>query len=530
MFHTGQITKTASYDRCHFSGYKRRKEKCAQLSSRKKATRKSCNFRTGPFACFAGAAADGREPLGRPNNRRIGRSLHLAHAWSMIELCRLLKNAFVAFLNLAMCGAKLRTAREITTLRRLFRHRIRARTQPVECFNSLPRRAGFPAEVFGLEWPDVTLAISDWSNCRPAAGGPAARIARMQSSMRTLFRGAAFFAATSVVGTIGYALAGWDPLDAAYMTVITIFGVGYGEVHPLDNDPRLRFFTMFVIVAGCSSVIYFIGGFVQMIAEGEFNRVLGARRMTKGIEQLKNHAIMCGYGRVGQALARELKASGQPFVIVDSDTERLREAEDEGYLVLVGDCTDEHVLLMAGIDRARVVASVLSSDAANVFLTLTARELNGEVEIIARAEAPETEKKLFRSGANRVVLPTAIGATKIANLISRPTAESLLGDNSGREHLNEELEHFGLKMQEFPVNAGSELVGRPISDAEVRGQGGVVIVAVRQADRTMVRRPEGKFVLSAGDSIIVLGHSEHVISIARRAATDRTVLFRGAKT
>ncbi len=152
--------------------------------------------------------------------------------------------------------------------------------------------------------------------------------------------------------------------------------------------------------------------------------------------------------------------------------------------MIVGDATDEHVLQMAGIDRARVVASVLSSDAANVFLTLTARELNGQVEIIARAEAPVTEKKLFRSGANRVVLPTAIGATKIANLISRPSAESLLVDDAGREHLNEELEHFGLKMQEFPVAAGSELVGRPISDAEMRGTGGVVIVAVRHADGT----------------------------------------------
>jgi len=351
----------------------------------------------------------------------------------------------------------------------------------------------------------------------------------MQSSMRTLLRGATFFALTSVIGTLGYVSAGWAPLDAAYMTVITIFGVGFGEVHSLDNDPTLRVFTMFVIVAGCSSVIYFIGGLVQMVAEGEFNRVLGARRMTKGIEQLSNHIILCGYGRVGQHLARELRAAGQTLVIVDSDTERLREAEAEGYLVLVGDCTEEAVLITAGIARARVVASVLSSDAANVFLTLTARQLNGEVEIIARAEAPVNEKKLYRSGANRVVLPTAIGATKIANMITHPSAESLLTDAAGREQLNEDLQLFGLKLQEFSVAAGSELVGRPLAEAESRGQGGVVIVAIRHRDGTMEISPSLERSLAAEDTIFVMGHGEQVLSMARKAGSDRGIMFRGAR-
>ena len=351
----------------------------------------------------------------------------------------------------------------------------------------------------------------------------------MQSSMRTLIRAALFFGVTCVIGTVGYIAAGWDALDAVYMTIITIFGVGYGEVRPLDAEPELRIFTIVVIVAGCSSVIYFIGGFVQMIAEGEFNRVLGARRMTKGIEQLKDHCIMCGYGRVGQHLARELRAGNQPFVIVDTDTERLRQAEQEGHLVVIGDATEETVLQNAGIERARVVACVLSSDAANVFLTLTVRELNGTVEIIARAEAPVTEKKLYRSGANRVVLPTAIGATKIANLISRPSTETLLIDNSGREHLNEELEHFGLKMQEFPLAGGSDLVGRPLRDAEMRGSGGVVIVAVRHADGTIVRHPDSELVLASGDTIFVLGHREQLVSISRKSASERPAMFRGAR-
>lgn len=350
----------------------------------------------------------------------------------------------------------------------------------------------------------------------------------MQSSFRTLFRGAAFFGLTCLIAVAGYCLAGWSLIDAVYMTVITVFGVGFGEVRPL-NDPGLRVLTIFVIVAGCSSVIYFFGGFVQMIAEGEINKALGARRMTRGIEQLNNHTIMCGYGRVGQHLARELRASGQPLVIVDSDEERLRAAEAEGYLVLIGDATEEGVLQMAGIDRARVVATVLSSDAANVFLTLTARELNATVEIIARAESPFTERKLYRSGANRVVLPTSIGATKIANLITRPATELLLVDGAGRDPLNAELEHFGIKLQEFLLDKGSELVGRALSEAEVRGQGGVLIVAVRHADGTVVRNPNAGLVLTSGDTIFVLGHADQLLAVARRATSSAMMLRGGAR-
>ena len=348
----------------------------------------------------------------------------------------------------------------------------------------------------------------------------------MQAPLKTVLSGVTFFVLTWTVAIVGYWLAGWGLLDAVYMTTITIFGVGYGEVRPM-NDPRLRIFTMFVIIAGCSSTAYVIGGFVQMLAEGQINRVLGARRMTNGIAQLTNHTLLCGYGRVGQQLAKELLAAGQKFVIIDTNLERLREAESLGCLVLVGDCTDEEILKTGGIDRARVVASVLSDDAANVFLTLTVRELNSTVQIIARAESPATEKKLLRSGANRVVLPTAIGATKIASLITRPSAETMLMDEAGVLALNEQLDGIGLKIQEFPIGVNSTLEGNSLSRVTAGSKGGFVIVAVQRADGMLLRQPAGQTILAAGDVLMVIGRTDEIEHIKLSSTSRKAVSYRG---
>lgn len=326
----------------------------------------------------------------------------------------------------------------------------------------------------------------------------------MQTSVQRITTGLALVALTCVVATIVYWSAGWDLIDAMYMVVITIFGVGYGEVRPL-SDPRLKIFTMALVIAGCSSAAYVVGGFVQMIAEGEIHRFLGARRMTQGIDQLKQHTIICGFGRVGQILARELREANCMFVIVDTDADRLREAEAAGYLVVIGDATDEKTLALAGIERARTLATVLPDDKMNVFITLTARELSAELEIIARGESPATERKLLRSGANRVVLLAAIGAAKISQLITRPSAEALLSDAAGRNHLNDELQSIGLQMLEVNIEANSPLVGQTLRSIESAG-GGCVMVAIRHVNGTIVRHPPLETTLVAKDTIILLGH------------------------
>jgi voltage-gated potassium channel len=349
----------------------------------------------------------------------------------------------------------------------------------------------------------------------------------VQTSVQRVTTGFALVALTCVIATVVYWSAGWDLVDAIYMVVITIFGVGYGEVRPI-TDPRLKIFTMALVIAGCSSAAYVVGGFVQMIAEGEVHRFLGARRMTQGIDQLKQHTIICGYGRVGQILARELSEAKCLFVIVDTDADRLREAEAAGYLVLIGDATDEKILTLAGIQRARTLATVLPDDKMNVFITLTARELSAELEIIARGESPATERKLLRSGANRVVLLAAIGAAKISQLITRPSAEALLSDAAGCSHLNDELQSIGLQMVEVPIEGGSPLVGQALRSIESAG-GGCVVVAIRSANGTIVRHPPLDTTLMAKDTIILLGHRGDLFQLTAKGKAHAGQIYRGAR-
>lgn len=349
------------------------------------------------------------------------------------------------------------------------------------------------------------------------------------SSIHKMRLGMFVLVGTSVSAVIGYTLAGWSVLDAVYMVAITIFGVGYGEVRPIV-DPGLKVFTLLVVVTGCSSGIYVLGGFVQMIAEGEIQRALGARRMSRGIEQTSQHAIICGYGRVGQTLVTELRTSGIPMVVVDRNADRLAEAERDGVFVVVGDATDEVVLKRAGIERASVLATVLNGDAQNVFVTLTARDLNESIQIIARGESVATERKLLRSGADRVVLPTMIGATKIANLISCPSVETLVGDAGAFARMNQDLEAFGLGMLEIPINAKSALAGATIKDIELTGDGGNVVVALCRDHGEVLRNPKHSDVVSAGDRLIILSHKEDLPAVTRKAAQESgTMVYRGTK-
>lgn len=329
--------------------------------------------------------------------------------------------------------------------------------------------------------------------------------------MRT---GVMLFVAILVFAVAGYVAAGWSLDDSIYMTIITVFGVGYGEVQPIQS-PGLRILTMLVIISGYGAVIYTVGGFMQLVVDGELQKALGERRMTNEIDKLSGHVIICGVGRMGTFLAQELAAAGRPFIVIDSDTDRLEDIEHEGYLWIHGDATEESILQRAGIQRASALATVLSDDALNVFVSVTARGMNPKLTIIARGENPRTEKKLLGCGANKVVLPTAIGAKKLAYLLIRPSAENMLEDVTHQSDINEELGRIGVQFGELEVAATCKMVDRKLSDIQLRSNHGFLIVGLRRADGSFTLSPSSETTLKSGDNLIVLGRAEEIPLLAK---------------
>lgn len=338
------------------------------------------------------------------------------------------------------------------------------------------------------------------------------------NALRKLRIGLTLFFATLSVSVLGYTLAGWSLIDSVYMVVITVFGVGYGEVHPLDT-PQLKLFTMGVIVAGASAAIYSFSAIVQLVTQGEIQRALGARRMRSEIGNLSGHVIICGFGRIGQVLAAELFAAGRPFVVLDNNPSRVEQARQKAYLAMVGNATEEESLLDAGIQRATIVATVLPDDALNVFITLTARNLQKDLRIIARGEFPSTHTKLIQAGADQVVLPTMIGAQRIATLINRPATSSLLADGAHRHRLDEDLQHLGMKLMEVTLPPDSPIVGRTASEVEVRGHGVFLIVAIRPAGGEAVLKSLEGVRMAAGDTVILMGHADQLPTFVERNVT-----------
>lgn len=321
--------------------------------------------------------------------------------------------------------------------------------------------------------------------------------------LKRLRIGLAILAIIFVVAVGGYTLAGWSLLDAVYMVVLTLSTVGLEEVHDLSNSPWLEAFTILVIVFGVTAAFYIVGGFVQMMAEGEINRALGMRRATREIERLSGHVVVCGFGRMGEILAGELKRGKQPFVVIDNDPERITEAISLGYLALTDNATEEEALLQAGVKRAKTVVITLPTDAENVFVTLTARNLNPKLHIIARAELRTTEKKLLQAGADRVVLPAAAAALRMAAMVTRPSTVELIELVSGR-HVAE------VEIDELTIPSQSPLVGCTVRDSQTRSRHGLLIVAVRHAGGGLMFNPGAETVFESGDTVIVMGQTADI--------------------
>ena len=323
------------------------------------------------------------------------------------------------------------------------------------------------------------------------------------SPVRNLLFGVCFVLAVMLLSTGAYWLAGWPPGDAFYMVVMTVYTVGYGEVHPVDT-PLLRAITIATIVLGCTGMIFLTGALVQFITLNQLNQIFGLRRMNTQIDKLDRHVIVCGFGRIGLALARDLQAGGTHFVVLERDEANAAQARHLGYLCIQGDATDAAALHDAGVMRARTLASVLPNDAANVFITLRARGLNPNLEIIARGEAPGTEPMLLQAGANRVVLPTHIGAERIAELIMyQETARFIRGSPRMRE-FEQVLHSLGLELELIEAAPGGPLAGETIASIEQKANGALFIVQLNRGGEAIATQ-DGRTVIEAGDGVVIVG-------------------------
>lgn len=315
----------------------------------------------------------------------------------------------------------------------------------------------------------------------------------------------------------GYVLYGWSWQDALYMVVITIFGVGYGETQPVDT-PFLRWLTISLIICGYVAAIYTVGGFAQLLLDGELRRLLGVKRMKKEIERLSDHVVICGFGRMGRKLAQALATHGKDLIVIEQVKERVEAARGFGCLAIHGNATEEHILRQAGLERAAILTTVLSDDVSNLFITITARGINPQLEILARAEHTSTIKKLEQVGASHVILPANIGADRLANMILHPSAESLLSQTELPESLTDDLSSLGLRLGELEVTASSPLLGSTLDKLLDKDKHRFLVIAIRNRAGEVSLQPAGDYALKRGDCVILLAPGNELDLLQQRYA------------
>lgn len=322
-------------------------------------------------------------------------------------------------------------------------------------------------------------------------------------SLRRLHISVLIFLSIIFFGTVGYvAVEGMTVFDALYMTVITISTVGFSEIRPLS--PAGRTITMMIIIASISIGGYAVSMMARMLIEGELRKSFERRRMERLIRDLENHVIVCGFGRIGRIICKELVAGGIDFVVIEQDPEASQELEKAKYLYLQMDATTEEALLKAGVMHARGLVTAVRSDANNVFITLTAKGLREDIFVLSRSSDIKNEEKLKRAGATRVVSPYFIGGRRMAQVLQRPTVVDFIDIATMSNQL-------GLLIEEVTIGPDSHLIGKNLVESRLRQDFGVIIVAIKPANAQMVFNPTPTEVLHSGDVLVVLGKREDVV-------------------
>jgi voltage-gated potassium channel len=312
-----------------------------------------------------------------------------------------------------------------------------------------------------------------------------------------------------ILGTAGYTLIeGWSLLDGFYMTVITVTTIGFREVHELSTPGMV--FTLVLIFVGLGVAMYSVLTVATLLIEGEVEAILTRRRSMKAIERMSDHYVVCGFGRMGSFICRELHARGVPLVVVENGPDHQDKVMQEGFYLSPGDATEEHVLVQAGIKEARGLVAVLDTDAANVYAVLTARELNPQLEIIARASGESAQKKLLRAGANRVISPYKIGGMRMVMGILKPAVMNFLEVAMDYSQLNIDLE-------EVLVSDRSVYQGARLVETGIRKEMDLIIIAVKKKDGQMVFNPGPSTIIEGGDTLIAMGERTSLVLLEQKA-------------
>jgi voltage-gated potassium channel len=326
----------------------------------------------------------------------------------------------------------------------------------------------------------------------------------LDSPVRNLTAGVTYTLTVMIIATIAYMAAGWSFRDALYMVVVTVYTVGYNEVRPI-NTLALNVITIGLIVLGCTGIIFLTGALVQFFTLNQINKTLGLKRMNTQIDELQEHVIVCGFGRLGAVLARSLRASSAGFVILEANEARANEARLQGYLCVHGDASSEAVLLAAGVKRANALATVLANDAVNVFITLSARALNPNLSIIARGEVSSTESKLLQAGADKVVLPTQIGAERIAELILYEESARFIEGLERSHGFQRVLHNFGVELEVVTAAPQSLAARMTVAAIERQARGAFFIIQINRRDGDVFTAPPAATVVGEGDGVVLIG-------------------------
>ena len=308
-------------------------------------------------------------------------------------------------------------------------------------------------------------------------------------------------------GTVGFMIIeDWTFLDALYMTIITISTVGYKEVGDLDESGR--FFVITFIFFGVGLFMYAVAFMAQFMVEGRLREILGRRKLENEIKKLKNHYVVCGYGRIGNVLCENLKHGRKQIVVVEQDEKHLDRLNKHAGLYLLADATDEETLIKAGITQAKGLVAALGSDAQNVFVVLTARQLNPDLFIMARANVQSSIPKLLAAGSSKVVSPHDIGAKRMAEGILHPNVTDFL-------ELASSTTQDEISMEEIPVTENSRLAGVALFESNIRKDLNLIIIAIKQSDGTMAFNPEFSTLITPGDTVIAVGKRQNLSQLEK---------------